>query len=111
MELIEKKESGILVLAIKGRLDAVTAPSFGEKIAQLINGGETKFVLDLEGLEYVSSAGLREFLKVAKELKKIKGKLALCAMKDYVREIFDMSGFASLIPILDTAEAAVQDVA
>jgi len=110
MEISEKKEQGAMILELNGRLDAVTAPGFGEKVLQVIEGGENKLVLALEGLEYVSSAGLREFLKAAKKMKSVGGKIALCSMKDYVREIFDMSGFASLIPIKDSVDQAVEEV-
>ncbi len=99
MEIQTRQEHGVRVLEVSGRIDATTAAEFGKALADCIEQGDAYIVLDLSHLDYVSSAGLREFLKAAKALKAKQGDIALCSLKDYVREVFDMSGFDTIIPI------------
>ncbi|TVM17631.1 anti-anti-sigma factor [Oceanidesulfovibrio indonesiensis] len=108
MEILDRKVENVRVVEVKGRIDASTAAEFGNAITALIDAGEARLVLDLEGLEYISSAGLREFLKAAKALKAKSGKFAVCGLRDYVREVFDMSGFDTIIPIHSCVDDAIE---
>ena len=56
-------------------------------------------VLDFEGISYISSAGLRVVLLVAKTLQKQNAKMAVCSLSDSIREIFEISGFDKIIPV------------
>jgi len=108
MEIIKSgKENNTLVIKINGRMDAVTAPEFEKKVGLWIAEGEKYFVVDLSSLEYISSAGLRSILVIAKKLKAISGKIQLAAMEESVNEVFEISGFNSIIPIHDTVQAAI----
>lgn len=104
MEMEHRTEEGICIISVAGRLDAGTSIEFGSSVMQLIDQGQHKMALDLGGLDYVSSAGLREFLRAAKALKAKGGGIVCCALKDYVKEIFEMSGFSSIIPVVRTVE-------
>lgn len=104
LEVDEIKTNGIITFKLKGRLDSNTSNNFEERLLNLIQGGENKIILDFENLEYISSAGLRVLLKAARELKGGEGKLILCSLKDYIREVFDLSGFVSFLPIYDTMD-------
>ena len=64
-------------------------------------------VIDLAGVDYVSSAGLRVILLAGKRLKAGGGRLALAGLRDNVREVFEMSGFLTLFPVLPTVDAAL----
>ena len=66
--------------------------------------------IDFTSLDYINSSGLRVILMAAKELKKVEGKLVLFAMKDHIKEIFDMTGFTSIISIVKTEEDVVKSV-
>ena len=68
MDLKVEKREGVVVLFIKGRLDAVTAGDLEAKFTELIQGGNGNIVVSMEELEYISSAGLRVVLLVAKKL-------------------------------------------
>jgi anti-sigma B factor antagonist len=57
-------------------------------------------IIDFKNLDYISSAGLRVILKATKALKREDGKIMLCDMQDYVKEVFEISGFDSLLPIV-----------
>ena len=107
LEVGENKNDGILVYELKGRLDSNTSNDFEERLIGSIQNGENKIVLDFGNLEYISSAGLRVLLKAARELKGGDGKLMLCSLKDYIREVFDLSGFVSFLPIYATKDECI----
>jgi len=109
MEMTNRKERNALVISIQGRMDAVTAPDFEKEVDRLLEKGETRFVVDLGGLDYISSAGLRSILSLAKKLKSNSGTLHLAALQAVVKEVFDISGFSSIIPIFDSVESACPD--
>ncbi len=88
MEVNETRQDGIVVLALKGRLDSNTSGNFEKQLLGMVQGGETRVVLDFSELDYISSAGLRVLLKAVKELKRTNGRICVCAVKDYIREIF-----------------------
>jgi anti-anti-sigma factor len=111
MEIIKTgKENNALVFKVNGRMDALTAPEFEKTVSLWIDEGEKCFVVDLSALEYISSAGLRNILVIAKKLKAINGKILLAAMEESVNEVFTISGFNSIIPIHDTVQAAILQV-
>jgi anti-sigma B factor antagonist len=99
MDVLEQRIEGVVVLSVKGRLDSNTSDEFEERLLNMVLEGETRFILDFEDLDYISSAGLRVLLKATKELKKKSGRLCLCSIRDYIREVFDLSGFSSFLPI------------
>ena len=108
MEVEGIKKNGVLVVKVTGRMDAVTAPDFEKKCIKWIDEGEKVFILDFKGLEYISSAGLRSILAAGKKLKAQNGKLLFCNMNGMVKGVFDISGFASIFPIFDTLEQALE---
>ena len=92
---------------MKGRLDAVTSPMLEKDLTDLMAGGERFFVMDLADLDYISSAGLRSILVVVKRLKERQGKLVLASLKSVVREVFEISGFSTIIPIFESVDSAL----
>ena len=84
-------------LALVGRLDTVTAPELEKTLADLLPKID-HLVLDLTGLEYISSAGLRVILKTYKALAS-KGGLKLTGVKESVQEVFDITGFSDFLVI------------
>ncbi len=106
MEIIEVKEGAFLVLAVSGRMDTLTAPQFEARCQTCLEAGSTRLVVDLGGLEYISSAGLRSILAAAKKLKAAGGDLAFCSLSGIVAEVFAVSGFNKLLPVFaDRAQA------
>ena|SRR5688572_2935958 len=111
MEIADARHEGILVLAIKGRLDANTSGVAQDKILAFIDQGETRIVADLSQLAYISSAGLRVFMMAAKRMKSGQGKIVLCSLNNSLKEIFQIAGFTHLLPIHETREDALQSLA
>jgi anti-sigma B factor antagonist len=107
MDVTQTQQNGIIILGLKGRLDSNTSDDFEKQLLGLIQAGETQLVLDFKELDYISSAGLRVLLKAAKELKRNNGRLSFCSLKDYIREIFELSGFVSFFPIHATLEESL----
>jgi anti-anti-sigma factor len=108
MEIVVTQESTVAVISIIGRLDALSAPDVEEKLNQWLEQNETRLVIDLEGLDYISSAGLRILLSAAKKMKTRRGVLFLARLQAGVKQVFDISGFAAIIPIYETVGAALE---
>lgn len=92
---IEKKNAQYL--ALTGRLDTMTAPELEAEISALLPGIES-LTLDMEKLDYISSAGLRVILKTQKALDKKAG-LKLTHVSEEVKEVFDITGFSDFLTI------------
>ncbi len=110
MEIKIDRQDDIMVLSLSGRMDAVSSPAFDKELERLISESNKRFILDLSALDYISSAGLRSILLVSKRLKQEGGALLLSCLKDMVKEVFDISGFSSIIPIYDTVESAKSNI-
>ena len=110
MELNHVKEGENTIISIKGRLDAATAPVADKAIKKILDMDCRRILFNLNDLEYLSSGGLRVILGVAKEIKRKEGKLVLCSLNQFVKEIFVVSGFESLIPIEDTVESGIKQL-
>ena len=108
MELSHLKVDENIIFTIKGRLDAASSPVAGNAINKIMPEDCSRVLFNFSDLEYLSSGGLRVILGVAKELKRKEGRLVLCALNPFVKEIFVVSGFESLIPIEDTIESGIR---
>ena len=86
-----------LILSIDGRIDTTTAPAL-EEVINNMSPDMRDLVLDLKGVEYVSSAGLRVLLGAQKKMSKI-GTLKLTGINDDVMEVFKMTGFSDILTI------------
>ena len=92
-----KKNTAETIIEIVGRLDTVTAPALDKTINEDI--GDTKnLILDVKGMEYISSAGLRVLLSAQKKMQKI-GSMKVVHVCEEVMEVFEMTGFADILVI------------
>lgn len=107
MDIIETKKKDINIFKLNGRLDSNTSPALEKKLAEAMENGARQMVIDFENLDYISSAGLRIILKTTKDLKRAEGNIVLCAMQDYVKEVFEIAGFDSFLPIVPTVDDAL----
>ena len=97
MTLNVKRNEKEAVVEIVGRLDTITAPSL-EKLINEELGGVTALTLDMNALEYISSAGLRVLLSLQKKMNKV-GSMKLIGVSDAVMEVFEMTGFTEILSI------------
>ena len=92
-----KKNAAETIIEIVGRLDTITAPALDKTINEDI--GDTKnLVLDVKGMEYISSAGLRVLLAAQKKMQKI-GSMKVTGVCEEVMEVFKKTGFADIFTI------------
>lgn len=108
ISVTDKKEGDVLILAISGRLDAITSPSVEKTVFDFIHEGQAKLLFDLAGVDYLSSAGLRMLLSVTKKLKTLSGKLILYSVTVNVMDVLKMSGFDHVLEIAQSKEEGLR---
>ncbi|MBQ5954348.1 MAG: STAS domain-containing protein [Firmicutes bacterium] len=97
MTVTKTLEEKVLNVKVEGRLDTATAPALEEELAEVMDEAE-ELVFDLEGLEYMSSAGLRILLATQKKMA-LKGGMKVVNVNDVIKEIFDITGFSDILTI------------
>ena len=107
MEVITEKLGQVVVFKVKGRLDALTSPDFEAKCLQWIDGGDSRFAVDLGELEYISSAGIRAILLVTKKLKSLEGELVFASISGMVEKVFNIAGLPALFTMYPTLDEAL----
>ena len=110
MEIEQRIEGSVAIVSPHQKLDTGTAPIAGEALATLIQNGAHRIIVDLSDVPYVSSAGLRILLDSAKRLRGAGGELCVCALNDAVQEVFEISGFNTLLPVFDSQADAVREL-
>ncbi len=95
----------------EGQINSANAASFEADLLSLINRGEHRIVLDMSHLHYISSAGLRVLLLVAKKLKQCGGALVLFGLQDRVSETLEISGFMAILNVYQTRDQALAGLA
>ena len=99
MEINEEAVGDVCVVIACGRLDGVASGPFGERMQKLIGPEHPKLLIDLAGVDFVTSAGLRVVFSMLKKVKAQNGVLALCGVRTAVREVLDVTGFAAMVDI------------
>jgi len=110
MKITHEEKDGITCFQIEGRLDAESAPEAETLMKGVLKQGSLRLLFDMSKMDYISSAGLRVILIAVKEMRNKKGKVVLCGLTPYVKEIFDVSNFSSIIPITDSVETGLQQM-
>lgn len=109
MEITTKDIDEIKVVLFQGHLDSNTSQEAESFLKELLDQQTKKILVNFEKLDYISSAGLRVLLSTAKQLKTCDGKLRLCNLNETVREIFDMSGFSTILQVFKTEADALKE--
>lgn len=107
MAIRSTRNDDVLILFPEGRVDSIEAPGFQNDLRAAVDGGDMAVVMDMSGLTYISSAGLRTILESIRRMEKAGGKLAICTLSDYVQDVFRISGFDRVVSIYPTQEEAV----
>lgn len=107
MQIEQASVGAVKVLAPIGRIDTTTSAAVEAVLRKTVDGGGREMVVDLERVDYISSAGLRVFLVLAKRLRTEQGRLVLCGLPEPVRQVFHLAGFIPLFEIEPTRSAAV----
>jgi stage II sporulation protein AA (anti-sigma F factor antagonist) len=110
MEFAHENAGDVVVAKLAGRLDSSSASTAEEQLMRLIGNSAPHLVIDLSMLEYISSAGLRVLLLVARKVQQAQGKLALFGLAPGVSDVFSISGFDTIFTVLDDSAAAIAAV-
>lgn len=97
MNIDVKRNADITTVTVSGRLDTTTAPTLDKEINENIEGTKS-LILDMNGVEYISSAGLRVLLSAQKKMQKT-GSMKLVGVCEAVMEVLEMTGFADILVI------------
>ena len=107
LEIREERLDDVLVVAPRGRIDAVTSDELEPRLLAVVAGRGARLVVDMEGVEYISSAGLRVLLRLAKKAKEQSGRVVLSSLGPAVRQVFELAGFLALFEVEASRELAL----
>jgi anti-sigma B factor antagonist len=99
MQMVEEVVGDTCVVVLSGRLDGAASTGFAERMGALATAERPKLLVDLGGVDFVTSAGLRAVLQILKRVKSSGGLFALCSVQPPVLEVLDISGFTAMLSI------------
>ncbi len=109
MDITTNEYKRCSLVSVSGRVDSNTAPTFEEALKKVIEGGQRNVVLELSGVGFMSSAGLRGMVSSLKACKKGGGNLVVATPSDRVSEVLKLAGLSSLFSVYDDITSAVGD--
>ena len=95
MDITVGKQGDAVLLKLTGRMDTAGAVVFDRQCRKLIDDGEKSFLVDMAGVDFISSPGLRSLLMLGKNVHEAGGKFLLANMGGGVKEVFDLSGLSA----------------
>jgi len=107
MKIAEERQSEVVVLKPDGSLDSTDSPELEAAVLRNIENGETRMVIDLSKVSYITSRGLRVFLLGAKKMAAAGGQFAVCSLQEFAHKVFEAVGFQEVVTVFDTATEAV----
>jgi anti-sigma B factor antagonist len=102
-----KERNGWAVLSVQGEVDVYTAPQFREQLIQLVDQGQRKILVDLEGVEFLDSTGLGVLVGGLKRVRAHEGSLRLVCTQERILKIFRITGLTKVFPIHSSVDEAV----
>jgi len=110
MDITTRMQNGVTLVAFSGNLDSNTSPRAQQALDGILASGGRKMVVDFTALDYISSAGLRVLLGTAKRLSGAEGggALRLFGLNETVQEVFDISGFSTILAVFATEADALK---
>ena len=108
MNITTRDQKDVKVVDLEGKLDTATSPVAEKHLKELIAQGAGRILVNVAKLDYISSAGLRVFLVTAKQLQSTGGVLHLSNLNHVVQEIFEISGFTTILKVFKTESEALE---
>jgi anti-sigma B factor antagonist len=108
MQISQNTVDGVTVLALEGRLDAAAAPEAQRAFSDVLEAGANRVLVDLTGVEYVSSGGIRAMVTLYKGLERIDGTVKLCGLSAFVADVFEITNLRAMFDICLTREAGLE---
>ena len=107
MEIIQNKKCGIVHVTVEGRSETELDAEFDKVIRDIVEGDNRRLLLDLSALQYLRSSALRVILNAAKVIDRRSGKVVLCSLNGYVKEIFEGNCLKDTLTIADSVESGL----
>ena len=108
MEITKSQFKHCDLLKINGRVDSSTSPQFAQAMNEITNAGHYKIILDMAGVEFISSAGLRVLVNAQKTCRRYnRGEVVLSTVPPNIYSALDLAGFTALFKIFDDNLTAV----
>lgn len=107
LEIKSSELKRVQMLEVSGRVDSISADELRDALNTAIEGGHNNLVIELSGVEYMSSAGLREMVSALKTVKRGGGDLRLANPSDKVKEVLELAGLDTIFQIFPTTVEAV----
>jgi len=111
MNIVIEHAQDLPIIVLSGRLDTATAPGFDAEMAPFLAEPHPRILLDLAGVTYISSAGLRSVLHLVKHTAAHGGRLGLVATPPHLLEVIEISGFPALLDLYPDRESALNGTA
>ena len=113
LELSSARHGDVVVLSPRGRIDHASAEAFKTALSPYLGqaGPGRPLVLDLAGVEYIASVGLRVLMLASRQARAQGGTIVVAALAPLVREIFEISKFTMVFPCFPTVADALADLA
>lgn len=107
MPLTISQENAVSIFAIEGRLDAQGIKDLEAAVQHALSEGSKSLLFDFSQLDYINSSGLRILVMAYQQLTTQQGTIAICGTRDYIQEIFDISGYNKIFAMFPDKEQAM----
>ncbi len=102
-------ENGVTIITARGRMNAAETRALEETVRMALDRGDSKILFDFSHLEYINSSGLRVLVMTYQRLKKNRpGEVAIAGLRDYIMELFEISGYDKLFSLYETPQDALE---
>lgn len=102
---------GAAIIHVQGRIDSETVPELEHQVLGMLTGDRRYLVLDFSELDYINSAGLRVLVMGYQRLTPLGGGVVVCGVKDYIAEVFDVSGYNRIFRMSPDLDQAIRELA
>ena len=107
MEITTREHKRVTVIRVVGRIDAATVALFEEKLKEYVDSDHLNLVFEADATTYLNSSGVRVLITVQKALRPKGGRLVLAQPSERVKEVLQIAGLESVMPVYDTTESAI----
>jgi len=98
---------GWTIVTVHGEIDVATSPTLRERLIDLVNGGATRLVLDLEAVDFLDSTGLGTIVSLLKRVRTHGGDLRLVCTEARIRRLFEITGLEKAVPLHASVDDAI----
>lgn len=109
MTIRHDTEQGLAIIAVEGKLDSAGVNELESRVENILEQGQKTILFDFTNLEYINSSGLRILVMAYQRLKPEQGTVSICGTRDYIQEIFDISGYDKIFAMYPSKNAALEN--